>query len=91
VEETPIKITIAETAITARLSGNQTARGLAAQLRLTVIIFKDVNHVAKVATLPRRLSTDGAPAGADQTSATSATRERPFTNETRRQKESQRP
>jgi hypothetical protein len=29
------------------------------------LTFKDFNHVEKVATLPRRLSTDDAPAGAD--------------------------
>ena len=64
VDETPIKITIADTVVTARLADNATARDLAAQLPLT-LIFKDFNHVEKVATLPRRLSTDGVPAGAD--------------------------
>ena len=64
VDETPIKITIADTVITARLADNATARDLAAQLPLT-LTFKDFNHVEKVATLPRRLSMDGVPAGAD--------------------------
>jgi hypothetical protein len=64
VDETPIKVTIADTVITARLADNATARDLAAQLPLT-LAFKDFNHVEKIATLPRRLSTEGAPAGAD--------------------------
>jgi hypothetical protein len=61
VDETPIKITIADTVITARLADNATAP---AQLPPT-LTFKDFNHVEKVATLPRPLSTDGVPAGAD--------------------------
>jgi hypothetical protein len=64
VDETPIKIIIADALATARLDNNATARDLAAQLPLT-LTFKDFNHVEKVAALPRRLSTDGAPAGAD--------------------------
>ena len=63
-DETLIKIMIADTVVTARLADNATARDLAAQLPLT-LIFKDFNHVEKVATLPRRLSMDGVPAGAD--------------------------
>ena len=63
VDETPIKITIADTVITARLADNATARDLAAQLPLT-LTFKDFNQVEKIARLPRRLSVDGAPAGA---------------------------
>ena len=62
--ETPIKITIADTVVTARLADNPPARDLAAQLPLT-LTFKDFNHVEKIATLPRQLSTDGVPAGAD--------------------------
>ena len=50
--------------ITARLADNATARDLAAQLPLT-LTFKDFNQVEKIATLPRRLSTDGAPPGAE--------------------------
>lgn len=64
VGETPIKITIADTVVTARLVDNATARDLAAQLPLT-LTFKDFNQVEKIATLPRRLSMDGVPAGAD--------------------------
>jgi hypothetical protein len=64
VDETPLNIIIADTVITARLADNATARDLAAQLPLT-LTFKDFNQVEKIATLPRPLSTDGAPAGAD--------------------------
>jgi hypothetical protein len=64
VDETPIKITIADTVMTARLADNATARDLAAQLPLT-LTFKDFNQVEKVATLPRRLSMGAVPAGAD--------------------------
>ncbi len=64
VDETPINIIIADTVITARLADNATARDLVAQLPLT-LTFKDFNQVEKVATLPRRLTTDGSPAGAD--------------------------
>ena len=63
-DETPIKITIADTVVTARLADNATARDLAAQLPLT-LTFKDFNQVEKIAALPRRLSLDGVPAGAD--------------------------
>jgi hypothetical protein len=64
VDETPIKITIGGTVITARLADNPTARDFAAQLPLT-LTFKDFNQVEKLAKLPRRLSMDGVPAGAD--------------------------
>jgi hypothetical protein len=64
VDETPIKITIGDTVITARLADNATARDLAVQLPLT-LTFTDFNHVEKIATLPRLLSMDGVPAGAD--------------------------
>jgi hypothetical protein len=40
VDETPIKITIADTVITARLADNATARDLAAQLPLTLTLRK---------------------------------------------------
>jgi hypothetical protein len=63
-EETPIKITVADTVIPARLADNPTARDLATELPLT-LTFKDFNHVEKIARLPRLLSTDGVPAGAD--------------------------
>ena len=64
VEETPIKIIVGGTVIPARLADNATARDLAAQLPL-VLTFKDFNRVEKLARLPRPLSTDGVPAGAD--------------------------
>jgi NAD(P)-dependent dehydrogenase (short-subunit alcohol dehydrogenase family) len=64
VDGTPIKITVADTVIAARLADNATARDLAAELPLT-LTFKDFNHVEKIAKLPQRLSTDGVPAGAD--------------------------
>jgi hypothetical protein len=64
VDERPIKITIGDTVVSARLADNASARDLAAQLPLT-LIFTDFNQVEKVATLPRRLSTDGVPPGAD--------------------------
>jgi hypothetical protein len=61
---TPLKITIADTVITARLADNATARDLAAQLPLT-LAFKDFNQVEKIAKLPRPLSMEGVPAGDD--------------------------
>jgi hypothetical protein len=64
VDETPIKVTIGDRLITARLADNATARDLAGQLPLT-LTFKDFNQVEKIAKLPRRLSIDGVPAGAD--------------------------
>jgi hypothetical protein len=60
----PLKITIADTVITARLADNATARDLAAQLPLT-LAFKDFNQVEKIAKLPRPLSMEGIPAGDD--------------------------
>ena len=60
--EVPIKITIGDTVITARLADNATAHDLAGQLPLT-LAFKDFNQVEKIAKLPRPLSTKGAPAG----------------------------
>jgi hypothetical protein len=61
---TPIKITVGDTVVTARLADNATAHHLADQLPLT-LIFKDFNRVEKIAKLPRSLSTDGVPAGDD--------------------------
>jgi hypothetical protein len=62
--QTPIKITIADTVITARLADNPTAHDLAAQLPLT-LTFTDFHQVEKIAKLPQPLSMDGVPAGAD--------------------------
>jgi hypothetical protein len=61
---TPIRITAADTELTARLDNNATARDLAAQLPLT-LTFRDHNNVEKTAPLPRELSTEGAPDGHD--------------------------
>jgi hypothetical protein len=47
VDETPIKITNADTVITARLADNATARGLAGEPPLTMTV-KDFNHVDKL-------------------------------------------
>jgi hypothetical protein len=62
--ETPIRITIGDTELTARLHDNATARALAAQLPLT-LTFRDHNNVEKTAPLPRELSLDDAPEGHD--------------------------
>jgi hypothetical protein len=61
---TPMRITFGDTELTARLHDNATARGLAAQLPLT-LTFRDHNNVEKTAALPRELSVDGAPEGHD--------------------------
>ncbi len=61
---TPIRITLGDTQLTARLVDNATARDLAAQLPLT-LTFRDHNNVEKTAPLPRELSLDDAPAGHD--------------------------
>ncbi|KMO82728.1 hypothetical protein MCHUDSM44219_01560 [Mycolicibacterium chubuense] len=50
--------------ITAELADNPTARDLATQLPIT-LDFHDLNGVEKIARLPRALTTDGVPAGAD--------------------------
>jgi hypothetical protein len=63
-EGTPIRITFGDTELTARLDNNSTARDLAAQLPLT-LTFRDHNNVEKTASLPRKLSLDGAPEGHD--------------------------
>jgi hypothetical protein len=61
---TAIRITVADQTITAQLANNPTAQDLAGQLPLTLTI-SDFNQVEKVAELPRPLTTDGVPAGAD--------------------------
>jgi hypothetical protein len=63
-EGTPIRITIGDTELTARLDDNPTARGLAAQLPLT-LTFRDHNNVEKTAPLPSELPVEGAPEGHD--------------------------
>jgi hypothetical protein len=61
---TPIRISLGDTELTARLHDNATARDLAAQLPLT-LTFRDHNDVEKTAPLPRELSLDRAPEGHD--------------------------
>ncbi|MFL5852044.1 MAG: cyclophilin-like fold protein [Solirubrobacteraceae bacterium] len=61
---TPIRITVGDTELTARLDDNATARDLAAQLPLT-LTFRDHNSVEKTAPLPRELSLENAPEGHD--------------------------
>src|SRR4051794_33441869 len=61
---TPIRITFGDTELTGRLLDNATARDLGAQLPLT-LTFRDHNNVEKTASLPRELSTAGAPDGHD--------------------------
>ena len=62
--ETPIRVIIGNTVLTARLWDNATARELIAQLPLT-LTFRDFNGVEKIALLTRKLSMDGVPAGDD--------------------------
>ena len=61
---TPIRISVGDIEIAARLLDNATARDLAAQLPLT-LTFRDHNNAEKTAPLPRELSLDGAPDGHD--------------------------
>src|SRR4029450_4037621 len=60
----PIKITVGDTVVTARLADNATGQDLAAELLLT-LNFRDFNQVEKIAKLPRSLSMDGVPVGDD--------------------------
>ena len=62
--ETPIRVIIGNTVLTARLWDNATARDLIAQLPLT-LTFRDFNGVEKIAHLPRKLSMGGVPPGDD--------------------------
>ena len=59
-----ITVTIGGRAYAATLADNPAARDLATQLPLT-LTFADYNRVEKIATLPRPLTTQGVPAGAD--------------------------
>jgi hypothetical protein len=63
-EGTPIRITVGDTELSARLDDNATARGLVAQLPLT-LTFRDHNGVEKTAPLPSELSVEDAPDGHD--------------------------
>ena len=59
-----IRLTIGGTRITATLENNATARDFASLLPLKLTL-KDYASTEKVSDLPRRLSTKGAPPGAD--------------------------
>ena len=61
---TAIRVIVEDTVLTGQLWDNATARDLIAQLPLT-LTFRDFNGVEKIAQLPRKLSLDGVPAGAD--------------------------
>ncbi len=63
-EDTPVRLTIGTTVLTARLHDNPAARDLVEQLPLT-LTFRDLNGVEKIARLPRVLTMDGVPAGDD--------------------------
>ena len=61
---TTIRITVGGDTVTGELNDSPTAQDLAEQLPLTVT-FADFNGVEKVGELPRPLTMDGVPAGAD--------------------------
>jgi hypothetical protein len=61
---TLIRVIIGKTILTGWLWNNATARDLLAQLPLTLTL-SDFNRLEKIAALPRKLSTDGAPPGDD--------------------------
>ena len=62
--ETQIRVIIEDTVLIGRLWDNATARDLITQLPLT-LTFSDFNRLEKITYLPRKLSTDGVPAGDD--------------------------
>jgi hypothetical protein len=62
--ETAIRVIIGDTVLTGRLWDNAPARDLIPQLPLT-LPFSDFNRLEKIATLPRKLPTQGMPAGDD--------------------------
>ncbi|WP_308406670.1 cyclophilin-like fold protein [Streptomyces sp. AC555_RSS877] len=62
--EMNIRLTLNGHHIAATLNDSPTARDFAAQLPLTLSL-RDLNQAEKIADLPRRLSTSGAPEGAD--------------------------
>src|SRR4051812_28820413 len=61
---TKILINLGDRTFTAQLADNPTARDLVDQLPLT-LPFHDFNRVEKIAELPRPLTLEGVPAGAD--------------------------
>ncbi|MCX5268696.1 cyclophilin-like fold protein [Streptomyces stelliscabiei] len=60
-----IRLTLNGHHVAATLNDSPTARDFAAQLPLTLSL-RDFNQAEKIADLPRKLSTSGAPEGADQ-------------------------
>lgn len=63
-DSTPIRVTIGDTVLSARLWDNATARDLIGQLPVTVE-FSDLMDAEKAGHLPQELSTDGMPEGDD--------------------------
>jgi hypothetical protein len=61
---TTIRITVGGETVTGELNDTPTAQDLARQLPLTITL-DDLNGVEKVGELPRPLTMDGVPAGAD--------------------------
>src|SRR4051812_18388429 len=61
---TTVRISLGDRTFMAQLADNPTARDLVDQLPLT-LRFRDFNRVEKIAELPRPLTMDGVPAGAD--------------------------
>lgn len=59
-----IRIEIEDTSVTATLDSTEAARDFASLLPLTMTL-EDYNSTEKIAYLPRKLSTDGAPPGSD--------------------------
>ncbi|MER7406261.1 cyclophilin-like fold protein [Streptomyces sp. NPDC000070] len=59
-----IRLTLDGHHVAATLNDSPTARDFAAQLPLTLSL-RDLNQAEKIADLPRKLSTSGAPEGAD--------------------------
>jgi hypothetical protein len=59
-----IRLTLDGHPVAATLNDGPTARDFAAQLPLTLSL-RDLNQAEKIADLPRKLSTSGAPEGAD--------------------------
>lgn len=59
-----IRIEIEDTSLTATLDSTEAARDFASLLPLTMTL-EDYNSTEKIADLPRKLSTEGAPPGSD--------------------------
>lgn len=63
-EEMKIRITIGEKVVTAALTDSEAARDFVSLLPLTLVL-EDYAGTEKISDLPKRLSTQGAPAGSD--------------------------